>query len=76
MVSLRQHMPAGFEDLQYHAQVSCIERAFKSIGGDPDLIVNDERHEISSLLYSISESFPDDPSGQQASRLYGEISLY
>lgn len=76
MVSLRRHLPSNFDDMQCHAQVPCIERAFKAIGGDPDRIKPKDRHEISSLLDSISEAFPDEPTGQQAARLFGEIAVF
>lgn len=76
MISLRRHLPDNFDDMQCHAQVPCIERAFKAIGGDPNRIKPNDRHEISSLLDSISEAFPDEPTGQQAARLFGEIAVF
>lgn len=75
-VSLRQHLPARFNDLASHAQVPAIERAFKAMGCDPDRIPRSERTEIASLLDAISEAFPDEPTGQQAARLFGEIAMF
>lgn len=75
-ISLRQHLPARFNDLASHAQVPAIERAFKAMGGDPDRIPSTERTEIASLLDAIAEAFPDEPTGQQAARLFGEIAQF
>ncbi len=74
--SLRPHLPAHFNNLPSHAQVPLIERAYKAIGGDPDRIPPPERAEIASLLDAISEAFPDEATGQQAARLFGEIAQY
>jgi DNA-binding MarR family transcriptional regulator len=76
MVSLRRHLPKNFDAMPSHAQVPCIDRIFRAIGADPELIITKERHEISSLLDSISEAFADEPTGQQAARLYGEIAIF
>lgn len=74
--SLRRYLPDNFDELLSQAQVPCIERAFKAVGSDPELIIPRERQEISSLLVSISEAYSDDPIGQQAARLYGEIAAF
>lgn len=76
MVSLRQHLPARFDELASFAQVPAIERAFKAMGGDPERIPTPERIEIASLLDSIALAFPDEPTGQQAARLFGELAPF
>lgn len=75
-VSLKLHLPAGFDSLTSTAQVPAIERAFKAIGSDPQLIDRNERDEIAALLWTISEAFAGEPTGQQAGRLWGEIAPY
>lgn len=76
MISLRSKLPKNFDHMLSHAQVPCIERAFRSMGADPEIIIKKDRYEISSLLDSISAAFPNEPTGQQAARLYGEIAVY
>lgn len=76
MMSLRRRLPPNFDVMASHAQVPCIDRVFRSMGGDPETIITTERHEISSLLDSISEAYSDEPTGQQAARLYGEIAVF
>jgi hypothetical protein len=75
-VSLKPHLPTGFEGLASTAQVPAIERAFKAIGSDPQIIERGERDEISALLFTISEAFAGEPTGQQAGRLWGEIAPF
>jgi len=72
--SLRALMPPSFDRLDSSAQVAQIERAFGKIDRNPDRITKPERREISGLLWAIHDSYAELDFGQQAWRLYEEIS--
>lgn len=74
--SLRALMPRNFDTLPSGAQVAKIETAFASVGRDPSGMLEAEREEIGSLLWAVSEAFPDEPQGQQAQRLHEEMAYY
>lgn len=66
-------LPPGFNSLPMGARVSKVEAAFDALDRDPSAIPDDERMKITTWLMNVWDDYPDDPFGQQAQRLLGEI---
>lgn len=66
-------LPEGFNSLPMGARVAKIEAAFSALDRDVDAIPDNERKMLSDWLYGVWDEFLDEPFGQQAQRLYGEI---
>lgn len=64
----------GFNRLPYGAKVAKVEAAFNALDRDVDAIPPDELKVVTDWLFGVFDEFPDETFGQQALRLYEEIS--
>lgn len=64
----------GFNRLPYGAKVAKVEAAFNALDRDVDAIPPDELKLVTDWLLGMFDEFPDETFGQQALRLYEEIS--
>lgn len=67
-------LPEGFNRLPYGAKVAKVEGAFNALDRDVDAIPPDELKLVTDWLLGMFDEFPDETFGQQALRLYEEIS--
>lgn len=72
--SLRAHLPPNFDALPSGARVSKLEKAFNRVGRDPSAISATDRLEFVRDLYAIAEAKMGTPAGEQAQRLFEEMS--
>ena len=72
--SLRHHLPSNFDTLPSGARVSKLEKAFNAIGRDPSTIPAPEAMILMRDLNGISLAEAGTPTGEQALRLFEEMS--
>ena len=74
--SLWPHLPKAFHELDSGAQVSRLERAFKEIGSDPNLLPGDERAQFHEQLEAIADAYAGEPVGSHAMRLREDMTAW
>lgn len=73
-VGLRAYLPANFDTLPSGARVAKLEKAFSRIGRDPSAISAPDRLQFVRDLYAIADAELGTATGEQAQRLFEEMS--